>query len=305
MHTWAGRPHDSTAMVTIEPDGSVATTLATQDLGVGARTVAGAVLAETVGLGLHDVGVNIGDSRYPVSGASGGSTTVGGISASIRRAAVNALEELKGVVAPDLGVEAGDLVAKGGKIFAQSDPSKSISWKDACRKLGTRTISGHGEQPDRNGGKLNDSGVGGVQMADVSVDIETGVVKVNKIAAVQDCGYIINLAQAESQVYGALIQGIAWALYEEQIYDEVSGQLLNADMEFYKLSGIGDIGELQVHMVQGPYDDRGVIGLGEPPAISPGAAIANAVHNALGVRVPTLPMTPDKVLAAIEKGGLA
>jgi xanthine dehydrogenase YagR molybdenum-binding subunit len=58
-------------------------------------------------------------------------------------------------------------------------------------------------------------------------------------------------------------------------------------------------------MVQGPYDDRGVIGLGEPPAISPGAAIANAVHNALGVRVPTLPMTPDKVLAAIEKGGLA
>jgi xanthine dehydrogenase YagR molybdenum-binding subunit len=78
-------------------------------------------------------------------------------------------------------------------------------------------------------------------------------------------------------------------------------------MEFYKLAGIGDIGEIEVHMMTGPgYDDRGVIGLGEPPVISPGAAISNAVANAIGVRVPTLPLTPDKVLAALEmKGGAA
>ena len=71
------------------------------------------------------------------------------------------------------------------------------------------------------------------------------------------------------------------------------------------MAGIGDIGELEVHMMTGDYDDRGVIGLGEPPAISPGAAIANAVHNAVGVRVPTLPMTPERVIAALEKGGQA
>jgi xanthine dehydrogenase YagR molybdenum-binding subunit len=85
-------------------------------------------------------------------------------------------------------------------------------------------------------------------------------------------------------------------------------------MEFYKLAGIGDIGEIEVHMMTGPgYDDRGVIGLGEPPVISPGAAISNAVANAIGVRVPTLPLTPDKVLAALapptaglaKKGGAA
>lgn len=305
MHTWQGRPHDSTCQVSIGPDGSVAASIGTQDLGVGARTVVAIVLAETMGLPLGDVHVNMGDSIYPVSGASGGSTTVGGISASTRRAAVNALEELKAVVAPELGVEPDDLVAKEGRIYSQSDSSKSMAWDAACKKLGSKTVSAMGQQPDRNGGKLNDAGVGGVQMADVSVDVETGIVTVNEVAAVQDIGLVVAPKQAESQVYGSIIMGVAWALYEERVFDEQTGAMLNADMEFYKLSGAGDIGELKVHLIQGDYDDRGVIGLGEPPAISPGAAIANAVHNALGVRVPTLPMTADRVLAAIEKGGVA
>ena len=305
IHTWAGRPHDSTCRVDIEPDGSVSANIGTQDLGVGCRTVVGAVLAETVGLPLHVVKVNMGDSNLPESGASGGSTTVGGVSASTRRAAVNAVEKLKEVVAPDLGVSVDDLEAKGGRLVAKNDPSKSISWNDACRKLGVKTISEMGAQPDRNGGKLNDSGVGGAQIAEVSVDIETGVVKVVSMAAVQDVGYVISLTQAESQVYGALIQGVAYSLYEERVYDEITGQMLNADMEFYKLSGIGDIGNLMVSIDQHMYDDRGVIGIGEPPAISPGAAISNAVHNALGVRVPVIPMTPDRVLEAIQKGGVA
>ncbi len=305
MHTWQGRPHDSTCEVSIGPDGSATASIGTQDLGVGARTVVAVVLGETMGLPLEAVHVNIGDSILPVSGASGGSTTVGGISASTRRASVDALLELKELVAPDLGVEADDLEAKGGRLVSKSDPTKSIAWEAACKKLGARSISSMGKQPDRNGGKLNDAGVGGVQMADVSVDIETGVVTMNEMAAVQDVGLVISLKQSESQVYGALIMGIASALYEERVYDEQTGRMLNADMEFYKLTGIGDIGTLKVKMIQGDYDDRGVIGLGEPPAISPCAAISNAVANALGVRVPTVPMTAERVLAAIEKGGVA
>jgi xanthine dehydrogenase YagR molybdenum-binding subunit len=80
--------------------------------------------------------------------------------------------------------------------------------------------------------------------------------------------------------------------------------MLNPDMEFYRLAGLSDVGTLKVRMMTGPgYDERGVIGLGEPPVISPGAAISNAVANAIGVRVPTLPLTPDRVLAALEAGG--
>lgn len=304
MHTWGGRPHDSNCEVTIHPDGTAVATLGSQDLGSGTRTVIAMVLAETMGLPVEAVTVEIGDSNYPNSGASGGSTTVGGVSSSTRRAAVDALEELKKAVAPVFGVDADRLVAKDGYISVGGGDQR-LSWKAACRKLGARSVMGTGKQPDRNGGKLADSGVGGVQMADVSVDIETGVVSMNKLIAVQDCGLIINKKLAESQVYGSLIMGVCWALYEERIYDQATGQYLNADMEFYKLAGIGDIGELGVHMMMGDYDDRGVIGLGEPPAISPGAAIGNAVFNAIGVRVPTLPVTPDKVLAALEKGGMA
>jgi xanthine dehydrogenase YagR molybdenum-binding subunit len=89
---------------------------------------------------------------------------------------------------------------------------------------------------------------------------------------------------------------------EERVMDQVTGRMLNADMEFYKLAGIGDIGEIIVHLDIRPVNDsRGVIGLGEPPAVGPNAAIANAVTNAIGVRVPMLPATPDRVLAALER----
>ena len=140
-------------------------------------------------------------------------------------------------------------------------------------------------------------------MAEVSVDTETGIVKVTKMVAVQDCGLVVDVKTAETQVYGALIMGISYALYEEKFLDPVTGRMLNPNMEFYRLAGLNDIRDLQVHMMTGPgYDDRGVIGLSEPPVVSPGAAISNAVANALGVRVPYLPLTPDRVLTALEKG---
>jgi len=124
---------------------------------------------------------------------------------------------------------------------------------------------------------------------------------------VQDCGLIIDTKTAESQVFGACIMGVTYSLFEEKIMDDLTGKCLNPNMEFYKLAGIADVGEIVVHMMTGPgYDDRGVIGLGEPPTVSPGAAISNAVANAIGVRVPELPITPERVLAALEaKGGAA
>jgi len=108
-------------------------------------------------------------------------------------------------------------------------------------------------------------------------------------------------------VFGALIMGVGSALFEERIPDPHGGRLLNPNMEFYKLAGIGDVGEFKVHLMTGPgYDERGVIGIGEPPVISPVAAIGNAVANAIGVRVPRAPFTPDRVLAALaENGGRA
>ncbi len=117
----------------------------------------------------------------------------------------------------------------------------------------------------------------------------------------QDCGLLINKLACESQVAGGVIMGLNYALFEELIADRNTGRIVNPDMEFYKLGGINDMPKIVVHMMDMP--ERGVIGIGEPPTISTHAAIGNAIFNALGVRVPETPFSPDRVLAALAKGG--
>lgn len=299
LHTWGGRGHRSNCEVTIHPDGAAEVKLGSQDIGTGTRTVIAIVLAETLGLPLDAVKVSIGDSRYPTSGPSGGSTTVGGVSASTRRGAQDALAALCAKAAPELGAQPDELEAVGGTVRVRAEPSRALTWKQAAALLGGTPATASGANPGP--GDLTDSGVGGVQMAEVEVDVETGIVRMVKMVAVQDCGLVVDLTTAESQVYGGLIMGISYALSEEKVIDPVTGLMLNTDFESYKLAGYGDVGELEVHMMTGEgYDERGVIGLGEPPVISPGAAISNAVANALGVRVPTLPLTPERVLDALS-----
>lgn len=303
IHTWGGRGHESNCALTIYPTGSVEIQLGTQDLGVGTRTAILIVAGDTLGLQLNQMELKIGDNQYPKSGGSGGSTTIGGVSSSTRRAAIDAREQLFAKVASALNAKPDDIEAVGGSIRVKSAPSRSLSWKDACARLGTQPIQALGKNPGP--GDLISSGVGGAVMADVSVDTETGVVKMNKMVCAQDCGLVISLKTAESQVYGAMIMGIATTLYEEKIMDNNLGTMLNPNMDFYRLAGIGDVGELVVHMMTGKgYDERGPIGLGEPPTVGPMAAIGNAVANAIGVRVPFLPITPDRVVNALNpKGG--
>ena len=308
IHTWGGRGHAAECDVTINPDGSVEAKIGTQDLGTGTRTTIPIVIAETLGLPMESVKLYMGKNSYPVAGGSGGSTTIGGVSVASRKASVDALNALLEVVAPRLKTTTDALEVVDGQIRQASNPSNAMSWKNACALLGPNPITKRGVNVPADSEKagLISAGVGGAQMADVSVDIETGVVTLNELVAVQDCGLIIDLKTCESQVYGALIMGVTWALFEEAIYDQKTGRMLNADMEFYRLAGLVDVGKLKVHMMQGQtYESRGVIGVGEPPAVSPGAAIANAVANACGVRVPYLPLTPDRVISALQKGGVA
>jgi len=302
LHTWGGRGHASDCDVTIHPDGSVDIKMGSQDIGTGTRTTIAIVAAETLGLPVEAIKLYIGDTSYPPSGGSGGSTTPGGVSSSTRRGSVDVREMLFEKVAPTLNAKPEELEAVNGTVRVKGDASRSLSWKEACSKMGAVPLTARGKNPDKS--KLPDltnSGVGGVGMAEVEVDTDTGIVKVKKMVAVQDCGLIIDLKMAESSCYGALIMGISYALFEEKVMDQATGRMLNPDMQFYRLAGYNDIPELVVHMMTGKgYDERGVIGLGEPPVISPGAAIANAVANALGTRVPFIPLTPDRVLAALE-----
>jgi len=302
VNAWGGAGHACTARTTINPDGSVLLEMGTQDLGTGTRTIMTQVAAETLGLQMSQIKLAIGDNSLPPGGSSGGSTTVGGASSATRKSGVNALAKLFEAVAPALNVQPEDLEAVDGTVRVKADTKKSMTWVAACKKIGPGgKISETGANEQRNPMGLNSGGAAGVQVADVSVDTETGLVKINRYVAVQDCGLIINPRLAESQIYGAIIMGISTALYEERIMDDATGRMMNSDMEFYKLAGIKDIGDIVVHLdIREVNDKRGVIGLGEPPAVGICAAVGNAVANAIGVRVPKMPMTPMHVLDALE-----
>jgi xanthine dehydrogenase YagR molybdenum-binding subunit len=301
IHKWGGTANNSNCLLKIHPDGGVESYCGTQDLGTGTRTVCGMVIAETLGLPLEAVKVNIGSSTYPFSGASGGSTTVGAVSESHRRAAQDALAQILDLVAKKLEVDTDKLEVGGGRIFVAGYSGKSLSWQEACSLIGIKPLEVTSIYKRGSKSPLSSSNVAGCQMAHVAVDTDTGVVKVKKMIAVQDIGLVINRTTAESQVYGAMIMSISAALFEQRINDPKSGAFVNAELDNYKLPRLGDIGDLVVHFYEPESErSRGVIGLGEPPAISGAAALSNAVCNATGVRIPTLPMTPKSVLDALR-----
>ncbi len=311
LHTWGGgavgQPGNE-CKVLISRDGSVLAESSTQDLGTAQRTVTAIVVAELLGLQPGDITVKIGESQYGLSSGSGGSTTCPSQAPATLQAVAAARDNLFEKIAKKLGSKAEDLSLENGKIVDKGR-DKSWSWKEACARLGMDVARGNGtwtvqeaDKPENRG--ISHTGVGGVQVAEVSVDTETGIVRCTKVVAVQDCGLVINKLACESQVAGGVIMGVNYALFEENLFDATTGRQVNDDMEFYKLGGIKDMPQVVVHMMDMP--ERGVIGIGEPPTISTHAAIGNAIFNALGVRVPYTPFTPDRVLAALasaKKGG--
>ena len=143
-------------------------------------------------------------------------------------------------IAPAVKAAPEDLSLKDGQLWVSGEPV--MGWKDACRKLGMASISETGSFQDG----LSSVGVGGCQFAEVAVDVETGVVKVKKIVAIQDSGLIIDKLTWESQVYGGVIMGLNYGLFEERVVDPTTGTMLNPDMEWYKLAGAADIPEIIV-----------------------------------------------------------
>jgi xanthine dehydrogenase YagR molybdenum-binding subunit len=294
LHTWggAGRQNNDTT-VTISRDGSVLVRCSTQDLGTGERTVMAIVVAEVLGLEPRDITVQIGESPYGRSTGSGGSTTCPGTAPAALNAANAAREAFFTAIAPRMNAQAGDLTIQPGRVVNRTN-NQATAWREACARLGQNPAVGRGDWTPG----FSNNGVGGVQVAEVKVDTETGVVRCTRVVAVQDCGMIVNKLCCESQVAGGVIMGVNYALFEEALMDRTTGRQVNPDMEFYKLGGIQDMPDIIVHMHDMP--DRGVIGIGEPPTISTCAAVGNAVFNAIGVRVPHAPYTPARVLAALE-----
>lgn len=290
-----GRPGNEVTC-RIHSDGMVEARNGAQDIGTGMKTVMAILTAEELGIDVGRVKVSMGDTRDPVGPASGGSTTTPSLSPTVRHAAWLAKQELCQRVADQLGVDVAKVRCESGKVLAGD---RELSFTEACKTIGPNPIQATGRRfRNYDGYKEN---VCGCQFAEVLVDTMTGVVRVTKMLAVQDCGLVIAEKLAESQVIGAMIQGLSYALYEQKIMERRTGRMVNGDMAFYKFAGPADMPEMSVIMlpVANGKNNVGAAGLGEPPVVAAPAAIANAVSNAVGVPLRSMPITPDKVLKAL------
>jgi xanthine dehydrogenase YagR molybdenum-binding subunit len=309
---WLYLVHNATACeVRINSDGSVEAFSATQDIGTGTRTVLAQVVAEELGIQPEEVLVRIGDTRFPGGPPSGGSRVTSSLTPAARNAAYRVARELAARVAPVLATPAENVVFRNGRVFVRGTPPEGgIVFKEAVRRAEVSEISRRAERtPDYDGyasqvGPLGISrhGIGGVQFAEVAVDTETGVVKVERIVAVHDCGRPINPRLVESQIYGGVIQGVSYALYEERHIDAKTGQQLNANVDQYKIVLSREVPEIEVHVLEqlGAQSSTDARGGAEPANIATAAAIANAFYNATGKRIRSLPLSPPNVIAALR-----
>lgn len=288
-----GRP-DCGAEVRIEREGGVISSIGVQDIGTGARTLVAMIAAEEFGLRATDVTPRIGDTQLPRGVGSGGSVTTGSISPVVKSAAWKARLAFAEHLAPLLDCEADTVRFAEGKVFSSETPDRGLSWKEACNTLPDEGLSASGEWVK----DLQTRGCHGAQAARVQVDLKTGAVRVLKMVAIQDSGLVLNPLTWRSQVNGAMIQALGQALLEERVMDPDLGIQVNANFGDYKIPGCLEIPEL-VAIIDEDDTRQQVIGVGEPPAIPGVGAIANALHNACGARVTSLPLTPDKVLAAL------
>jgi xanthine dehydrogenase YagR molybdenum-binding subunit len=287
--------------VKVNPDGSATVISGTQDLGTGTRTVLAQVAAEELGLPVEKISVRIGDTELcPFAPLSAGSMTVPSVGPAVRFAAHDAREQILEIAAQALGVPRDSLGIRGGML--ESPQLKNpVPLRDVLSDLRNFMIIGRGGRaPNPEGAHVNTFGV---QFVDLEVDTRTGEVKIDRVAAVHDSGRVLNPLTISSQLEGGILQGLGFALTEQRIVDERFGAVVNSNLEDYKVLTHGDVPEIIPEMVDLPdplANNLGVKGVGEPPIIPTAAAVANAVADALGVRIKDLPITRQKILGALQ-----
>jgi xanthine dehydrogenase YagR molybdenum-binding subunit len=303
-HDWGGAGYPpGYAWVKLNADGTAEVVTGTQDIGTGARTGLTQVAAEELGLPVEQVVLHLGDTGTGVyAPVSSGSATQATIGPAVRAAAAEAKRHLLDAAAAMLEASASDLRIADGTISVVGAAHRKMSVADVTRRVAPHMIQGHGARgPNPKGKSVRTFGAQGVE---VEVDVETGEVRVVRVVASHDCGRIINPALVDSQVYGGVIQGIGFALTEERVVDGRSGIVLNANLEEYKIPTVADVPEILHARLDHPDPEAnptGAKGIGEPPLVPTAPAIANAVFDAIGVRLRDAPLSRRRLLAALAE----
>jgi CO/xanthine dehydrogenase Mo-binding subunit len=293
---WIGGTFTSSAHVTINPDATASVFVGSVDL-TGTRTTILQMAAEELQLAPHEISITVGDTdTAPYSDLSGGSRITYTMSAAVHQACHDALAQLKERAAEKLKVPKEDIEYGEKHFWAKSDRQKSVTLKELAREsvaLGKGPVVGKGSTT-----RMQPAHAYAAHVADVEVDPETGKVKILGYTCFQDVGCAVNPVQVEGQIQGGAVQGIGWALTEEYVFDK--GVLKNASLLDYRCPVALDLPMIDAVLVEVPASDGpyGIRGTGEVPIVPPGAALANALYRATGVRFYELPMTPERVFWA-------
>ena len=301
---WMNAGGESSAQINVNEDGTVAITTGHPDIG-GSRASMVNIAAETLGIHYRNISAQVGDtSTIGYSASTGGSRVTFAAGAAVSSAAERMVEQLRERAAMLWDIDVDAVEWKNGHAHPAGSNAGEFEPLSLAELASKAALTGG---PIAVQVSVNAQGPGpafATHICDVEVDEETGRVDITRYTAVQDAGRAIHPDYVEGQMQGGVAQGIGWALNEEYIYDE-DGHLENPGFLDYRIPVASDLPMIDTIVVEVPNDahPHGVRGAGEVPIVPPMAAVANAIHDATGLRLGELPMSPPKVLAALAAKG--
>jgi len=301
---WLGGLQPTGATVRLNPDGTLAVLTGQVDI-AGTNIALAQIAATAYGVDIDQVKITTGDTDVaPMTGLSAGSKTIYTVGTAVLQAAEDARRQTLDVAASELEASIHDLEIVNGKVTVRGAPDKGITLASIGKKgnlymskvqpvLGTARPAFTQQAP-----------AFAAQLARLEVDADTGEVTLHDFVVVQDAGKAINPLGVEGQMQGGAVQSLGMAMTEGLMFDD-SGKLMNPSLLDYRKLTAADLPDIETIIVEvpspsGPYGARGV---GEPPIVPAPACIANAIEDAVGVRLTELPMTPERIALAVAAGG--
>ncbi|HJM88709.1 MAG TPA: xanthine dehydrogenase family protein molybdopterin-binding subunit [Dehalococcoidia bacterium] len=301
---WLGGLQPAAAEVLLNNDGTINAVTGAMDIS-GTNTSFAQIVAEELNLPLDKVNVTTGDTKTaPFAGMSAGSKTIFTVGRALKEAAIDLRDQMFEVAADRLEASENDLELVDSEVRVKGSAEQALEMNRLASMttgfgalykplVGRGTIAARKQAPGFT-----------AQLVKVEVNTETGNITLKDFAIVQDVGFAINPLSVEGQMEGGAVQGMGIGLWEEYIYDD-EGHLRNAGLLDYRMPTAADVPDIDSVLVEVPSDDGpyGARGVGEPSITAGGAAIANAVADAIGTRVPQIPITPERVLRAMGTVG--
>ena len=303
--TYPARQGTASALARMSADGTATVLAGSQDIGTGTYTIMTQIAADALAMPIDKVRFDLGDTAYPETPVSGGSTTASSTGSATFRAATALRDKLAEIAIADAssplhGLRKEDLDAREGKLVSKRDASKSDAYGAIVKRSGQNEIEARIEEKPAADRDKRSCHSFGAHFVEVRVDEATSEIRVARAVSAFAAGRILNEKTARSQFMGGVVWGIGLALLEHTVRDPRTGRLVTRDLSEYHVPANLDVPNVDVILVK--EDDAyvnplGAKGIGEIGIVGMGAAIANAVHHATGVRVRDLPITLEKIMA--------